>query len=367
MARLWDLGSIVPPVARLRDERNRLSAEVIDLRDRLLRTEAECRERERNQTDLADAVSSLRRESDLLHRETTALRGEVAALTPAEPAYRLFPEGHFYSPIPDLPDVRARSGAIFDRTGDVPGVELGLDRQLDLLAALEPAIRRWPHGDTAGRVGRRFQPDNGYFGWTDAQLWYGLLATRRPRRVVEIGSGWSTALLLDACDDESLDTQVTAVEPYPERLRAVLRPGDERRVTLLERRVQELHSSELADIDAGDVLFIDSTHVAKVGSDVVQLVFEVLPRLRPGVLVHIHDIAYPFEYPQEWVEEGRAWNEAYLVRAFLVDNPRWRVALWPSLLWLREADRMRSTLHPDTLVDGGSLWLETVAPAPAAG
>jgi predicted O-methyltransferase YrrM len=347
MTRLTDIASLVPPVARLRAERDRLNGEVVDLRGRLAAAEAESGDRER--------------ELEKVTREARQLRGAVLALTPAEPAYRLFPEGHFYSPIPDLPDVRARAAEIFDRSGDVPGVDLRLVHQLDLVAALEPAIRRWPHGDDAGRGGRRFQPDNGFFGWTDAQVWWGLLATRRPRRVIEIGSGWSTALVLDACELEELDTQVTAIEPYPDRLRSVMRPGDERRVTLLERRVQDVPTTELADLAAGDVLFVDSTHVAKVGSDVVQLVLDVLPRLRPGVLVHIHDIAYPFQYPQEWVEEGRAWNEAYLVRAFLIDNPRWQVTLWPSLLWLREADRMRTVLHPGTLVDGGSLWLERVS------
>ena len=118
-------------------------------------------------------------------------------------------------------------------------------------------------------------------------------------------------------------------------------------------------ADELADLHAGDVLFVDSTHVAKIGSDVNHLVFDVFPRLPPGVLVHVHDIAYPFEYPQEWVEEGRAWNEAYLLRGFLLD-PRWRVTAWPSLLWLREPGRMRQALDPGTVVDGGSIWLETV-------
>ncbi len=107
------------------------------------------------------------------------------------------------------------------------------------------------------------------------------------------------------------------------------------------------------------MLFIDSTHVSKVGSDVNFLFFEVLPRLRPGVHVHVHDIAYPFEYPREWVLEGRAWNEAYLLRAFLTGNPHWQIDLWPSVLQLRHPEVMAATLHARTPVDGGSLWLHS--------
>ena len=138
-----------------------------------------------------------------------------------------------------------------------------------------------------------------------------------------------------------------------------MRPGDAHRVAVRPMKVQDVPLAELADLQAGEVLFVDSTHVSKVGSDVNHLVFEVFPRLPAGVLVHVHDIAYPFEYPQEWVEEGRAWNEAYLLRGFLLENQRWRVTLWSSLLWLREADRMRGALYPRTVVDGGSLGLQT--------
>jgi hypothetical protein len=342
----------IPPLARLRAERDRLSAEVIDLRDQLARTEADCQAARLD----ADRRGECAQRAEA---EAAALRQEVAELRPAGSAYRLFPAGHFYSPIPDLADVRERADELFDRTGDVSGIDLRPGEQVALLDELGPALARWPYGDPEAGHGLRYRPDNEYFGWTDSQLWYALLTNRRPRRVLEVGSGWSTALLLDACDREGLDTTVTAIEPFPERLHSVMRDGDEDRVTVRETKVQDVSPDELADLQTGDVLFIDSTHVAKIGSDVNHLVFGVFPRLPPGVLVHVHDIAYPFEYPQEWVEEGRAWNEAYLLRGFLLGNTRWRVRLWPSFLWLREPDRMRRALHADTLVDGGSLWLET--------
>jgi Methyltransferase domain len=342
----------LPYLGRLLADRDRLSAEVLDLRAQLARTEADCHAARLHGSELAAQV-------ERAQAEVAAMHDEVAALRPEEPAHRLYPEGHYYSPIPDLPDVRARADELFDRTGEVPGIELRRNEQLALLDEIGPALARWPYGGPEDCQELRYRPDNEFFGWVDSQLWYGLLATRRPRRVVEVGSGWSTALILDACDREGLDTTVTAIEPFPERLYSVMRDGDAHRIDVRQTRVQDLPTKELADLSSGDVLFIDSTHVAKIGSDVNHLVFGVFPRLPAGVLVHVHDIAYPFEYPREWIEEGRAWNEAYLLRGFLLENPRWRVRLWSSFLLLHEPDRMRSALHPDTVVDGGSLWLET--------
>jgi hypothetical protein len=112
---------------------------------------------------------------------------------------------------------------------------------------------------------------------------------------------------------------------------------------------------------AGDILLIDSTHIAKVGSDVMTLVFQILPRPKPGVAVHLHDIFYPFEYLEEWIMTGRAWNEAYLLHAFLIGNTAYRILLWNSYLAAVHHDAVAQRMpiwepHP-----GGSLWLERTA------
>lgn len=332
---LYDVAARIPPLGRLRSQRDDLAARVSQL-----------------EAEVAELTGRLRGAEE-------HARAADEAGWPVEEAYRLFPPGHYYSPTPDLADVRDRAHRLFDRTGDVAGVDVRLDAQRALLAELAGTIAQWPYLDRAEGDGLRYQPDNGFFGHTDSQLWYGLLRTRRPRRVIEVGSGWSTALTLDTCEAHGLDTDVVAVEPYPERLLSTMSEADRARVTLVQERAQDVAPERLADLAAGDVLFIDSTHVSKLGSDVNHLVFEVFPLLPPGVLVHVHDIAYPFEYPHEWVMEGRAWNEAYLLRAFLMDNPRWEVLLWPSLLWLRYPAEMEAALHDGTPVDGGSLWLRT--------
>jgi predicted O-methyltransferase YrrM len=302
-------------------------------------------------------------------RLARGLRALTARLDPVEPSSQtdqfevadLYPAGHYYSPIPDQADVRARATELFDRSRPVAGVDLRSAEQQELLAELGPLLADWPYAP--GAQNRRYHPDNGFFGHTDGRLWYALIRSRRPRKVVEIGSGWSTALLLDTCEEHDLATEVVAVEPYPERLLSTLTPADHERVTIVQAKAQDLPAAELAALEAGDVLFIDSTHVSKIGSDVNHLFFEVLPLLPPGVLVHVHDIAFPFEYPREWVTEGRAWNEAYLLRALLMQNPRWQIELWPSMLWTQRPEVMKDALGDDCDNDGGSLWLSTRSPS----
>jgi hypothetical protein len=115
--------------------------------------------------------------------------------------------------------------------------------------------------------------------------------------------------------------------------------------------------AQFENLDENDVLFIDSSHVAKIGSDVNFLMFEVLPRLKPGVIIHLHDIFWPFEYPQSWIDEGRAWNEAYLIRAFLQFNEAFEVLLFNSYLGQRQGDLVRGIMPRFMRTTGASLWL----------
>jgi hypothetical protein len=171
--------------------------------------------------------------------------------------------------------------------------------------------------------------------------------------VLEIGSGHTTALALDTAAASGLgDLELSCVEPYPERLLSLLRDGDP--VTLVSRPVQDVPLTAYEALEPGDVLFIDSTHVAKAGSDVVWLYLQVLPRLAAGVVVHIHDVFWPFEYPEAWLREGRDWTENYLLHAFLVGNADWEVVLFSSWLW-----KEHPSLVPDALAseEPGSIWL----------
>ena len=126
---------------------------------------------------------------------------------------------------------------------------------------------------------------------------------------------------------------------------------------MLERNVQDLPLEIFGQLACGDVLFIDSSHVAKTGSDVNDLFFRILPQLASGVWIHLHDVHYPFEYPEQWVYEGRSWNESYLLRAFLQYNTRFRVELFNSYLSVHHPERWEVAMPPAARTAGGSIWL----------
>ncbi len=155
---------------------------------------------------------------------------------------------------------------------------------------------------------------------------------------------------------------MTVIEPYPAVLKSVMRPGDLERHRLLEQRLQDCPLALFEELEPNDILFIDSTHVSKLGSDVNFLFFEILPRIRRGVFVHIHDIFHPFEYPMAWYEEGRAWNEAYMLRAFLEFNTAWRIEL--STFYIVRRQRAWFERHIPLMIDkwsGAQIWLSRQA------
>jgi len=130
------------------------------------------------------------------------------------------------------------------------------------------------------------------------------------------------------------------------------------RVRLLKCPVQQVSLSIFDALQAGDILFIDSTHVLRTGSDVCFELFEILPRLSSGVLVHFHDMFWPFEYPRTWVvDENRSWNELYGVRALLTDNDAWRVLLFNDYLARLERPMIEATYPQFLRNSGGALWL----------
>jgi predicted O-methyltransferase YrrM len=269
-----------------------------------------------------------------------------------------FPRGHYNSPLPDLGEVERRADLLFATdVGGVPGVDLRAQAQLELLGQFARYAGEFDWPAQAGE-GFRYHRENPWFEIGDALSLYFVLRHFTPRRVVEVGSGFSSALMLDV-NDRFLDGAVrfTFVEPFPERLHSLLRDTDRERVRIHETAVQEVPLEAFEALEAGDVLFVDSSHVSRIGSDVNRLVFDVLPRLASGVLVHVHDVLWPFEYPKKWVMRGCAWNEAYLLRAFLQYNDRFEIALFNSYL----AQRHRAALEavaPDFLESpGGSLWM----------
>jgi hypothetical protein len=277
----------------------------------------------------------------------------------------LYPTGHFHSPVPDMADIRAHAGRIFAEADRFPGIDLRTDAQYDLMRRIMPLTVGHPFGPQP-REGLRYFSGNDYFGWADGLLLLGMLRLLRPSRVIEVGSGFSSALILDVADRYlDADFQCTFIEPHPHRLRRLLRPSDYDDASVIEQRLQDVDPAVFDDLAPGDVLFIDSSHVSKIDSDVNLLFLDVIPQLPAGVHIHVHDIVWPFEYPQSWVFEGRAWNEAYLLRSLLIGNERLQISIWGSQLRQHHPAKMQS-LWPEWAADGGtSLWLQTTDPGPA--
>jgi hypothetical protein len=267
------------------------------------------------------------------------------------------PPGHFYSAIPSGQDRTRALAAWSGKPCDLPGIDLQLDRQfalLDSLAGLMDAS--WIPVEPESH--RRYHFANPFFGWGDALALQGILRHVRPRQVVEVGCGYSSALMLDVNEIHlASSVSFTFVDPYPDTLLSVMRPGDPS--WAIRREVlQEVDIGVFRKLGRGDILFVDSTHVLKAGSDVCHLLFRVLPELAPGVLVHIHDIPWPFEYSTSWHREGRAWNEAYAVRAFLQFNAAFRIFLFPNLLCEVNRPWFERNCPAFLRNAGGSLWLE---------
>jgi predicted O-methyltransferase YrrM len=248
---------------------------------------------------------------------------------------------------------------------DLPGIDLREDAQLALLDRVRRYYPDLPWSAEA-QPHLRYHFENAFYSYGDAVFLYCMLRDLRPPRIVEVGAGFTTAAMLDTIE-HFLDGEVrlTCVEPHPDRLESLTRPGDEGRFELIRQPAQTAPPELFSELRAGDLLFIDSTHVSKLGSDVNRLVLDVLPSLAPDVIVHFHDVFWPFEYPLPWIEENRAWNEQYLLRAFLCFNSAFEIVLFNHLIAIRHRDVLERDFPLCLKRGGGGLWLRSTGADPA--
>ena len=270
----------------------------------------------------------------------------------------LFPFGHFYSPIADIHDIKSRQDEIWSCPKEMPGIAWNQTAQLDLLhQALRPYVADIHFPEKQPNNPKTYFYQNDQFPILDAEVLFCLLRHFKPRHMIEVGSGFSS--LVTAHVNQAFlgnELHFACIEPYP---RQFLIDGVEGISELMVSKVEKIPLSYFEQLQKGDFLFIDSSHVSKVGSDVNYLFFEVLPRLNEGVLIHIHDIFLPDEYPKKWViEEGRHWNEQYLVRAFLEFNTTFEI-IWAAHFMAKYhgAQVQKVFTRFPHLGGGGSLWL----------
>lgn len=273
------------------------------------------------------------------------------------PTILFAPPGHFSSPLPNLKAVRATPALSAGDTRELAGIDLRAQEQMSLLKQFAAYYADLPFQET--RTGRsRYSYSNTFFRHGDAVILYSFLRHFKPERVIEIGSGHSSAAMLDA-NDQRLTPPIhfTFVEPFPQRLMGLLSEEDRQRTEIIQTPAQSVSPEVFRRLQRNDILFVDSSHVVKVGSDVAHIVFQVLPTLEPGVIVHFHDIFWPFEYPRRWTLEGQSWNEAYFLRAFLQFNSAFEILYCNSYMGVCFPDELGRNLPLCIKDPGASLWL----------
>ena len=282
----------------------------------------------------------------------------------AEAPRPAFAEGHFYSPVIDPAEVRAQAGAIWPAPAvENPAVDYRAEAQRELLGlvARYAGDFDYPELQPDPARGGGFFERNGKFEGLDARMWFCLLRHLRPRRVIEVGSGFSSLLAADV-NRRFLDgaTEIVCIEPYPPPF---LRQGIPGLTELIAEKVQDVPLAVFERLAEGDVLFIDSSHVAKTGSDVNTLYFRILPALRQGVILHVHDIFLPEDYPREWVlGEQRSWNELYLLHALLSYSYGLEILFGSAYAGRVFPELVRQAFGIDC--GGGSLWLRKIVAPP---
>jgi hypothetical protein len=268
--------------------------------------------------------------------------------------------GHFYSPVVDPAELDATR--LWPEHPQILGIDFNETSHERILREVFPRFMPdYDYPETLEETSelKQFYTRNTEFGWLDSRTLFVLLREWKPQRLIEVGSGFSTLLAADV-NLRFLDgaTEITCIEPYP---RAFLRQGVPGVARLIEDKVQNVSLMEFERLQAGDILFIDSSHVAKTGSDVNFIYLDILPRLAKGVRIHIHDIFLPHDYPRQWViDENRSWNEQYLLRALLMHSNAFRVLFGGSYAYWRFPELVRDALaHPrGHSLPGCSFWIE---------
>jgi predicted O-methyltransferase YrrM len=271
------------------------------------------------------------------------------------------PAGHFYSPLVDPGDVDVRRAIEEEASPSVSAASFGLDEQ-EMLRWFSIISRHYASCPFSAEAteGSLYHYANPQFPLADALALLGIMAEMRPRRYIEVGCGYSSCAAIDINERYfGGGVDMTFIEPYPHEFLKLVAGAPGYAARLRQMKLQDAPLEVFTELEAADVLFIDSSHVAKTGSDVLEYMFRILPALREGVLIHVHDIFFPFEYPKMWiVDQNRSWNEAYLLRAFLLGNPAFRVIYFSDWMYKCRRELFGAAMPLCVKHRGGSIWIE---------
>ncbi len=273
------------------------------------------------------------------HRPVLSLLRKVheneTALAFMRNAFRMFQRigitvspNHYYWPVPDFRELESRK---WPAEEDPVGLDLAFDRQLDFLQTVVPQYQAEWESDHSPLFSVSYNYSNGFFEAVDAEIAYCLVRRYKPRRIVEVGGGYSSRVMAAALDlnlkQDGAHGELITIDPFPDRFP---KQALSDRVHLIAQTVQDVDLNVFLSLQSGDFLFLDSSHVVGIGSDVVREYLEIIPRIAGGVIIHAHDIFIPADYPREAVLHNLAfWSEQYLLQALLMFNPQFEV-LWGS-------------------------------------
>lgn len=293
-------------------------------------------------------------------------------------------QGHFYSVLPEI----NKNTNIFDNKPIFNNINFNDDSHLKILDTLQEELSDFnfeipgineitDRGEIINNCAKnrdtnlsknifKYYQINNAFEWMDGRMLFYFIKNNKPKKIIEIGSGWSTLIMYNTIKQFNLDTKIICIEPYP--LPWLLAMKKEGIIELHISNLQDTNLELFQNLDKNDICFIDSSHVVKYDSDCLYYINNIFPILKEGVLIHIHDIFLPYEYPSSWLKEGRFWNEQYFIYAFLMNNNNFKIKFantyaqkFEKLLEIQRDSyefKVIKDLDKSKPFGGGSLWLE---------
>jgi len=340
------------------DQMNNEYAQLMGEKDKITQ---EYQKLQKEVNELREASNQLEKKISQLNQEREALNEQVRELE-VKARCGFVPPGHYYSPIPSMEEVKRDEARIFSRTSPcISSIDLKEKDQEQLLNEFKRYYDEIPFNDYKTE-NLRYYFKNLAYSYGDALFLFCMIRHLKPKKIVEIGSGYSSSVILDTNElFFSNSIACTFIEPYVQTLESLLKEEDKYRVTLIPSRVQDVDLEFFSSLCSNDIIIVDSTHVSKINSDVNFILFNILPILSKGVYIHFHDVFYPFEYPKEWIYEGIAWNEGYLLRAFLQYNTTFSIVFWSDFLGTFYMDFLNKEMPLTLQNPGAQLWIKKLA------
>ena len=274
--------------------------------------------------------------------------------------------GHYYSVIPNITNNFNNNDTKFLNLDYNDESHIVILKEINTY--LDKYDNEFGHTDGSERQKNlKYTLINNAFEWMDGRLLHYFLQKNKPKKIIEIGSGNSTLLTYNTKQMYNLDLDIICIEPYPsDYLKKLHKIGE---ITLIENKLEQVDLSLFTTLSENDILFIDSSHVLKLDSDVMYYFTKIFPLLNKNVLIHIHDIFFPYDYPISWIKEGRFWNEQYFLYVFLQYNTKFKIKFcnsYSEFKFPKELKNIQQNMYEiknnivSNIFSGGSIWLNVV-------